>query len=379
MAELFAGIDIASMLQSKGPVVKCVLLKAGDVKNPPESSTDGSKRHVLVDLLEEVDVDTTPKQRMVEKLLGGSFTFLGQYEDEGIVMMIRNLDGVEEDALPINPHALQPPFEEATVRGDILVMKVAATDETLDNDGTEEKKDVIMPTNDEFFLDYTKANYIAFAQRTDVVAPEVPEEDDDDEECSDEEEVESSGNEEGEEEVSDEEEDDEGEEGDEEDEEWDAAEDEDETRTAMMNLIMRRVLRRFHEGNGRGPNTQELLDLRSAVAAKMGVQVPEILDTDWDRKAIKKKRETIEDSENAPKSPYKSILTRKRTASEDYEEDEQPVAKKVKFGSKESEEEVSDDEKQKNEVEQVDTKEVSEYSNDEVEAVEENRDSSLPS
>ena len=372
------------MLQSRVPVVKCVLLKAGDVKNPPESSTDGSKRNVLVDLLEEVDVDTTPKQRMVEKVLGGSFTFLGQYEDEGIVMMIRNLDGVEEDALPINPHALQPPFEEATVRGDILVMKVAATDEALDNDGTEEKKDLIMPTNGEFFLDYTKANYIAFSQRTDVVAPEVPEEDDDDEECSDEEELESSGDEEGEEEVGIEEE---GEEGDEEDEEWDAAEDEDETRTAMMNLIMRRVLRRFHEGNGRGPNTQELLDLRSAVAAKMGVQVPEILDTDWDRKAIKKKRETIEDSENAPKSPYKSILTRKRTASEDGEEDEQPVAKKVKFGSKESEEEVSkeseeevsDDEKQKNEVEEVDTKEASENSNDEVEAVKENRNSSLPS
>jgi hypothetical protein len=375
MAELFAGIDIASMLKSEGPIVKGVLLKAGDVTNPPESSTDGSTRNVLIDLLKEVDVDTTPKQRIVEKLLGGSFTFLGQYEDEGIVMMIRNIDGVEEDALPINPHVLQPPFEKTTVRGDILVMKVAATDEALDNDGPEEKKDLIMPTNDEFFLDYTKANYIAFAQRTDVVAPEVPEEDDDEEACSDEDEVESSGDEE--DEGVDEEQDGEGEEGDEEDEDWDATEDEDEARTAMMNHIMRQVLRRFHEGNGRGPNTQELLDLRAAVAAKMGVQVPEILDTDWDQKAIKKRRERIEDSENAPKSPYKSILTRKRTASEDDEGDEQPVAKKVKFGSKESEEEVSDEEKQKDEVEEVEATEAIENNNDEVGSVDENRDSSL--
>jgi Mg-chelatase subunit ChlI len=140
---------------------------------------------------------------------------------------------------------------------------------------------------------------------------------------------------------------------------------------------MRQVLRRFHEGNGRGPNTQELLDLRAAVAAKMGVQVPEILDTDWDQKAIKKRRERIEDSENAPKSPYKSILTRKRTASEDDEGDEQPVAKKVKFGSKESEEEVSDEEKQKDEVEEVEATEAIENNNDEVGSVDENRDSSL--
>ena len=336
MAALFAGVDIAGMLQSQGPVIKCVLLKANTKDHPDtkpiEPATNSNKRNILTHLIEQIDVDTTPKKSMVQQILGGTFTFLGQYEDEGIVLMIRNVDGEQEHSLQINSHVLQPPLQETIVWGDILVMKVAATNEDLSDDEEDEENDkelVKVPKSDEFFLDYTKADYIAFSERTDVVAPEPDkiEHEEDDEENSVEEEAEDSGEEE--------ESNNKHEENKERDsdEEWDSdnGDDEGETRTAMMNLVMRQILRRFHEENGQGPNTQELLDLRSAVAEKMGVQVPDIVNTNWDEKAIKRKREEMETDANVLSSPYKSILTCRRTSNEDYN-NEQPIAKRVKFG-----------------------------------------------
>lgn len=344
MADLLAGIDIGNMLQSEGPIVKCVLLKADSVDNLPKSPSKptDNKRTVLAHLVDEIDIDTTPKMNMVHQILGGKFTFLGQYEDEGIVLMIRSMGDVEECSLPVNPHVLQPPFDDADVRGDILVMKVTTKEEHFDDDENEEEETVGSPPKpDEFFLDYTKADYIAFAERTDVVAPDpqdnageeheegLDEDEDEEEEHPDED----SGSEESE---------DSGEEG---DKEWDGGDEEEdeENRTAMMNLIMRQVLRRFHERQGRGPNTQELLDLRSAVAEKMGVQVPDIADADWNQKAIKTKREPIAESVDTPKSPYKSILTRKRTAINDDEDIDSIVTKKVKFGEEPLEEAKGDD------------------------------------
>jgi hypothetical protein len=47
--------------------------------------------------------------------------------------------------------------------------------------------------------------------------------------------------------------------------------DDEECQVGMMNLILAQLLRRFREENGRGPNTSELLTMRSALAAKLGI------------------------------------------------------------------------------------------------------------
>ena len=80
-------------MDSEGPVVKAVLLKA-----------DGS--------CEEHDVNMTARARAVPKLLGSEVSFLGQWEDEGVIIMQRR-DSPE--GTPINQHKLQPPFHSAQV------------------------------------------------------------------------------------------------------------------------------------------------------------------------------------------------------------------------------------------------------------------------
>ncbi len=88
------GVDIAKIMSSSGPVVKCVLLKhmansGRDTKphaSPKAAEDDGHphKRPVLTELIEEVSVDTTTSKNQVQAVLGGPFIFLGQYPDEGI-------------------------------------------------------------------------------------------------------------------------------------------------------------------------------------------------------------------------------------------------------------------------------------------------------
>lgn len=305
------GIDIATILREKGPVVKCVLLKssggsddskkkkAANKDDDTTTTTETTKRVVLVDQMEEIEIDTTPKKQMVQQVLGGAFTFCGQYEDEGIVLMARK----EDENLPINPHMLQPPLEEHEIRGDILIMKVAATEEELD-DNDEEKKDVIVPTNDEFFLDYTKAEFVAFSARTDVVAPVQPPEEEEEEES-------------------------ESEADDDDDEEYNVLEDDDDEpdedeKSGLLNLLMGTILRKFAEDNGRGPNTQELLEIRNALASKMGLEMTELPPLD--------EPEAIVDAEEEG-----SNLTRRREDDDDDNVEEvMPVAKKVKFGNEES-------------------------------------------
>jgi hypothetical protein len=286
------GIDIASVLRSTGPVVKCVVLRAP--RSPKEdeqealSSSSSSSSNVngillMKHLVEEIELDTTPRQNEVAKLLGGPFTFVGQYEEEGIMVMARlgcvgqdatvGVDNGEneESKMCVNPHKLQPPFDQTTVYGDILLLKVAEVADPLDDDddderNTDEAESSRTPTvevapNDEFFLDYTKEAYLKFAARTDVVPPQVPldaiheaaagtESDEDDD-------------------------------GDEEDGEWSGEEEEDEEeiseeegQAGMMNLILSAVLKKFFEDNGREPDTDELLVLRMTVAHKLGMSLP---------------------------------------------------------------------------------------------------------
>eukprot|EP00978_Attheya_sp_CCMP212_P029453 scaffold104684_cov45-Attheya_sp.AAC.1 len=230
MADLLGGQDIAALLGSSGPVVKCVLLRstpsnanADDVKTQstkddgpiqessesesesetnagtskkrksdaishvttpatkPEteesqkteqqssekatvtptngvatSSDDGTNSggrrpyEPLVEWMEELEVDTTPRKSMVAHLLGGPFTFLGQYEEEGIMVIVRRPTSREEvESLSINPHQLQPPLDQVQVYGDILLMRVAPTNEILDSDSEDDDDDDDDNNNDD--------------------------------------------------------------------------------------------------------------------------------------------------------------------------------------------------------------------------------------
>lgn len=233
--------DIKKILNSTGPIVNGVLL----------SATQG---------IQDIKVDTTPQKQMVQSILGGPFTFLGQYEDEGIVLMMRNQQQGDDadDNLPVNPHKLQPPFQDATVRGDILVLKVAPEEEPADGDDEENNNNCIVnKSNEEFFLNYTMDEFTKFAARTDVVAPVVSmediEEDDDEEDASDEEDEEEMEGE-------------------------DDSEDEEEGAGGFMELLMGQVLQRFQQENGRMPDELELQALQGAIAQKLGGAVDEAED-----------------------------------------------------------------------------------------------------
>lgn len=225
MAQVIQQVNINKILNSDGPIVNAVLL----------SASEGTK---------DVQVDTTPKKQMVQKILGGSFTFLGQYEDEGIVLMVRR--DQDEVQLPTNNHKLQPPFHETTVKGDILALKVAPEGEEGDENINMNK------ANDEFFLNYTKDEYVKFEARTDIktVTPTKTAA------TAEEEDVEFS---EGEDDEDDEEEM-EGE---------DDSEDEEDGEGGFLELLMGQVLQRFQQDNGRMPDEQELAALQSAISQKL--------------------------------------------------------------------------------------------------------------
>lgn len=377
MSDALSGIDIGRVMSSDGPTVKCVILRTEandspidgkacemsirEMKQELESfgvdtsqfveksdllealtearmnskkpaNNDGKDDNgeytfrgepvPLMGYMEEIAVDTTPKKSMVAQILGGDFTFLGQYEDEGIMVMVRRPDWEDEDSSfdesdipPVNPHPLQPPFDELEVRGDILLIRVAETAEELDadnddNDDDEESKErgeiasdlkpaaveeekeepseklVSVPANEDFFLDYSMEEYLKFASRTDVEGPPILDESEESSEEENEEEAGTSKAGGGEdrdedydpevEELSDEEYDDE------------------EHQVGMMNLILGQILRKFHEENGRGPDTLELLEMRKALADRLGVEVPPVDEDacDWDKKAPTPKKPT---------------------------------------------------------------------------------------
>mmetsp|Transcript_24996 Transcript_24996/g.46633 ORF Transcript_24996/g.46633 Transcript_24996/m.46633 type:complete len:233 (+) Transcript_24996:312-1010(+) len=207
-------INIGKILQSTGPVVDAVLLSSDATVN-------------------KVRVDTTPKKQMVQTILGGPFTFLGQYEDEGIVLMVRR----NAEDLPVNAHRLQPPFDETTVRGDILALRVAPQEDSEDP-----------KSNEDFFLDYTKEEYEKFASRTDIVASVTPNQSSLEEEQEDysEDDVE-------------------------EDEEMEGEDDSEveEEGGGFMELLMGQVLQRFQHEHGRMPDEQELKALENAISQKL--------------------------------------------------------------------------------------------------------------
>lgn len=258
----------------------------------------------LSHLVSQVDVDTTPKKRSVEKLLGGPITFLGQYEDLGIVVIALRCNNVDRDHslsagrtasenliddgnLPtLNPHKLQPPLHDLEVRGDILLMRVHPDE---DNDVDDDQKMTKKDEKSEFFLDFTREEYLKFAARTDIIVPE-----DSDNEANDGNDIDNDQNddfEDGEDENDDEE--DIGGYDEEHDEDFEYQEDmeyfeldEEEEKVGMMNILMGQVLRKYREDNGRGPGTRVLLQMRQALAFKLGVDVPAIPEVDSDEEEL---------------------------------------------------------------------------------------------
>ena len=416
LAASLSGEQIAKVLRTSGPTVKCVLLRCSpttgsaasskarhdskpsaqdsDERNDNDDDNDidnnddktSSSKTVLIDLIEEIMVDTTPKKQMVAQVIGGPFTFLGQYEDEGIIVIVRrpeDMEGSDDDEdedgdgegsdVLVNPHELQPPLHNLEVRGDILLMRVAATEEEeegkeeelleeseeqdQDQDGekkvsddgakdgetdakeddggneSEAEEDESSPgeegaakaiagkimSNEEFFLDYTKEEYIKFASRTDIIPQEEPEEEEEDN-------------------VNEIDDDDDGDEEDDEDaEEYnvesdsDEMEDDEEHQIGMMNLILAQILKRFREENGRGPNTAELLAMRSALAEKLGID-----------------ESIINQSEAVAVAVDEDGNDNKRRA--DTSEDALQREKRVKFTNKDEIKIMTDDERTDNEA-----------------------------
>lgn len=254
----------------------------GDATTTVQDDNDDSIPYALPHLVSELSVDTSPQERAVEKALGGPFTFLGQYEDAGIVVMALR-PSAEQDTRPLNGHALQPPLHTLEgVRGDILLMKVRGED--ADEETTE------------FFQDLTREEYLAFAVRTDLVAVTHDEE----EEEEDEDEEESLGSDD----TADDQEGEEEEEGDDEDEDYHAGDhmeemDEEDEKVGMLNILMGQILRRFQEDHGRGPERKELLQMRQALAQRLGVDVPPVSDDDEEEEEVDEENENDE-GENDP-------------------------------------------------------------------------------
>lgn len=332
--------------------MSCVVLRASGNDDADEGKKASSSKDNHSHLVEEIKMDTTPKKNEGEKILGGPFTFIGQYEEEGIMLMAKKgcviYDAEEEedeenqaandnkpnDNSNMNPHKLQPPFDKSKIFGDILVLKVAEVDDPLDDDCDDAPEQAVgtvsVASNGDFFLDYTKDEYLKFAARTDVVPPALPSdaEEEEEEECGD---------------------NDNDEEENEEEDEWsggEGEEDEEEAQAGMMQMLMVAVLRKFQEENGRGPSSEELLVLKMTIAQKLGMELPdmeateeeegEAEDENDDDTTTEKEGRTDEDASN------ESEQSQKRDADATTVKDCEPAAKKVKIGGEqEKKEEVA--------------------------------------
>lgn len=353
--DIMQGIDIAQVLRSKGPVVKCVVLRSKiNGNNDSASSRDDDDDPLKSYLVDEIELDTTPKKNEVEQVLGGPFTFIGQYEEEGIMLMALR-DGIlleddeEEEATDLqeehhhpkrhwNPHKLQPPFDQLKISGDILVLKVAEVDDPLDepdnNNQAQQAQQASLTalSNDEFFLHYTKEEYLKFAARDDVVPPSLPEENEQ-EDCGENglvgEDVEECSGDESEQ----------GTDGDE-DEEDDEEIDEEEAKGAMLNLVLSTCLKKFREENGRGPDTQELMVLKLTVAQKLGMTLPGMAEETEDKSESEDEGEEVEAENHDEEKPAPGGIEKKRKTQEDSSRGVSP--KKVKFGGEDVDDECKE-------------------------------------
>ena len=291
---------ISTIMESEGPIVSCVILE-----------TNGKTT--------EKTVDMTPKKREVQTLLKGSVTFLGQWykcpEVEGVVLVVnKDLQDAgfkqqkeqakknarvlkKNEIIDENPHALQPPFNNMVVFGDIFLMRTT-------EDGTP--------------VPFGKEEYLKFARRTDVEELEI---DDSEEEGSDLSAIE------------------EGDSDDDEEGETDSEEEEEEEEGDMFAMLMQMVVQKFIAENKREPNKKELTALQAAIEEKIGGPpgggeeefVEEDISSEEEDEEIDKvafakmlKKKVKEKKEKAISSPVKKAASKKAASPT-----KKPAAKKA--------------------------------------------------
>lgn len=95
-------VDINKLMTTSYENIVCVLLKQ-----------DGQT--------EEIIIDMTPRLKETQKILGGDVTFLGQWEEMEVILMINRNQSKDDNRK--NQHKLQPPFHEVVCYGDILLSR----------------------------------------------------------------------------------------------------------------------------------------------------------------------------------------------------------------------------------------------------------------
>eukprot|EP00656_Telonema_subtile_P037190 TRINITY_DN4133_c0_g1_i3.p1 TRINITY_DN4133_c0_g1~~TRINITY_DN4133_c0_g1_i3.p1 ORF type:complete len:252 (+),score=91.14 TRINITY_DN4133_c0_g1_i3:51-806(+) len=199
---------LAEMMAADGPIVDCVRL-------------------TVAGKAEQVKVDMNPKANSLEKLLGGSVTFVGMYsEGELILMRATNGKGLNKTVLP-------RPFQDEEVKGDMFVVRMDAASE---------------PEN--ITLKEWNAFVKEVAERP-VEDEDEEEEDEDDEELADED---------------DEEEDEEDEEG-----EMELGSDEEEGLEGIETILRAQLASQFRAANDDTDPTEEELDEMMAQMKETGL------------------------------------------------------------------------------------------------------------
>jgi hypothetical protein len=82
--------------------------------------------HTTLGKLEEIELDITPEKNEIYNLLGGKATFIGQWPEFDVVI-IKGINGIEP-----NENRLPPPFDEESVLGPILLVRMDEQSEPQD-------------------------------------------------------------------------------------------------------------------------------------------------------------------------------------------------------------------------------------------------------
>jgi len=98
----------------------------------------------------------------------------------------------------------------------------------------------------------------------------------------------------------------------------------------LLNLILSEVLKKFRQENGRGPDSQELLELRRQVAAKLGLKLEEQPTVGGDDEDKKRAAAAASPGSTSP-SPKKvkftpEVTAKDETPADDGEGDKKPKA-----------------------------------------------------
>ena len=70
--------------------------------------------------IEEIDIDLLPEKNEIANLLGGNATFLGQWEDDLVVILVR----ASTENLELNANKLPRPFTNMGIFGKILMIRM---------------------------------------------------------------------------------------------------------------------------------------------------------------------------------------------------------------------------------------------------------------